>query len=134
MLASWSHEGVVFLDLLSSSHLITSSLFPYPGSTDAPCSRLGDPVPPSPKWRPHSQGLRTLPYRDPEQIRLLSVFYFVLEFTDLFEFLKICWWLSWRRISFSVNWVNAKWDSMLTVSMRSETPRQLSQCRMMKSS
>jgi hypothetical protein len=46
------HEGVVFLDLLSSSHPITSSLFPCLGSTDAPCSRLGDPVPPSPKWRP----------------------------------------------------------------------------------
>ncbi len=67
MLASWSHEGVVFLDLLSSSHSITSSLFPYPGSTDAPCSRLGDPVPPFPRWRPHSRGPRTLPYRDPEQ-------------------------------------------------------------------
>ncbi len=68
MLASWSHEGAVFLDLLSSSHFITSSLFPYLGSTDAPCSRLGVPVPPSPKWRPHSQGLRTLPYRDPEHL------------------------------------------------------------------
>jgi hypothetical protein len=67
MLASWSYEGVVFLDLLSSSHSITSSLFPYPGLTDAPCSRLGDPVPPFPRWRPHSQGPRTLPYRDPEQ-------------------------------------------------------------------
>jgi hypothetical protein len=66
MLASWSHEVVVFFDLLSSSHPITSSLFPYLSSTDAPCSRLGDPVPPSPKWRPHSQGPRRLPYRDPE--------------------------------------------------------------------
>ncbi len=68
MLASWSHEGVVFLDLLSSSYSITSSLFLYLGSTDAPCSRLGDPFPSSPKWRPHSQGPRTLPYRDPEQL------------------------------------------------------------------
>ncbi len=71
MLASWSHEGAVFLDFLSSSHPITSSLFPYLGSTDAPCSRLGVPVPPSPKWRPHSQGPRTLPYRDPEQLDLV---------------------------------------------------------------
>jgi hypothetical protein len=31
-------------------------------------SRLGVPVPPSPKWRSHSQGPRTLPYRDPEQL------------------------------------------------------------------
>ncbi len=68
MLASWSHEGVVSLDFLSSSHSITSSLFPYLGSTDVPCSRLGDPYPPSPKWRPHSKGPRTLPYRDPEHI------------------------------------------------------------------
>ncbi len=66
MLASWSHEGVVFLDFLPSSHSITSSPFPCLGSTDAPCSRFGDPVPPSPRWRPHSQGPRTLPYRDPE--------------------------------------------------------------------
>jgi hypothetical protein len=28
---------------------------------------LGIRSPPSPKWRPHSQGPRTLPYRDPEQ-------------------------------------------------------------------
>ncbi len=68
MLASWSHEGAVFLDVLSSSHPITSSLFPYLGSTDAPCSCLGVSVPPSPKWRPPSQGPRTLPYRDPEQL------------------------------------------------------------------
>ncbi len=67
MLASWSHEGVVFLDFLPSSHSITSSLFPCLGSTDASCSHLGDPVLPSPRWRPHSQGPRTLPYRDPEQ-------------------------------------------------------------------
>ncbi len=72
MLASWSHEGVIFLDLLSSSHSITSSLFPYLGSTDAPCSRLGDPVPPFPRWRPHPQGPRTFPYRDPEQFPPLS--------------------------------------------------------------
>ncbi len=68
MLASWSHEGVVFLDFSSSSHSITSSLYPFLGSTDNPCSRLGDPYPLSPKWRPHSQGPRTLPYRDPEQL------------------------------------------------------------------
>jgi hypothetical protein len=67
MLAFWSHEGVVFLDFLPSSHSITSFLFPCLGSTDAPCPRLGDPVPPPPKWRPHSQGPHTLPYRDPEQ-------------------------------------------------------------------
>jgi hypothetical protein len=75
MLASQSHEGAVFLDLLSSSHPITSSLFPYLGSTDAPCSRFGDPVPPSPKWRPHSQGPRILPYRDPEQWEITGELY-----------------------------------------------------------
>jgi hypothetical protein len=29
---------------------------------------LGIRSPPSPKWRLHSQGPRTLPYRDPEQV------------------------------------------------------------------
>ncbi len=70
--ACWHHETmrgrhpcppVVF-----SRRLLTSSLFPCPGSTDAPCSRLGDPAPPFPIWLPHSQGPRTLPYRDLEHI------------------------------------------------------------------
>ncbi len=67
-------------------------------------------------------------------IRLLSVFDFVLEFADLFEFFNIWRWLSWRRVSFPVNWVNAKWDSTSTESMRNETPHQLSQRGLMKSS
>jgi hypothetical protein len=45
MLASWIREGVVFLGFLPSSHSITSCPFPYLGSTDAPCSRLGDLAP-----------------------------------------------------------------------------------------
>ncbi len=73
-LASWSHEGVVFLDFLPSPHFVTSFLFPCLGSTDALCSRLGDPVPLPPRWRPYSQGPRTLPYRDPEQIQWKSFF------------------------------------------------------------
>jgi hypothetical protein len=68
MLASWSHEGVVFLDFLPSPRFVTSFLFPCLDSTDTPCPRLGDPVPPLPKWRPYSQGPCTLPYRDPEQL------------------------------------------------------------------
>jgi hypothetical protein len=68
MLAFWSHEGVVFLDFPPSSHSVTSFLFPWLCSTDPLCPRLGDPVPLPPKWRPYSQGPRTLPYRDPEQI------------------------------------------------------------------
>ncbi len=67
MLAFWSHEGVVFFDFLPSPHPVTSFHLPCLGSTDAHCPRLGDPVPLPPKWRPFSQGLRTLPYRDPEQ-------------------------------------------------------------------
>jgi hypothetical protein len=75
MLAPWSREGVVFLDLLPSSHSVTSFLFPCLGSTDALCPRLGDPVPPLPKWRPYSQGPRTLPYRDPEQLLCVNIFF-----------------------------------------------------------
>jgi hypothetical protein len=70
MLASWSLEGVVFLDLLPSPHYVTSFLFPCLGSTDALCPRSGDPVLLPPKWRPYSQGPRTLPYRDPEHLLL----------------------------------------------------------------
>ncbi len=68
MLASWSRGGVVFLNFLSSSHSITSFRFPYLGSTDAPWPRLGYLGPLSPRWHPHSLGLRTLPYRDPEHL------------------------------------------------------------------
>ncbi len=53
-------------------------------------------------------------------IRLMSVFDFVLEFADLFEIFNIWQWLSWRRVSFPVNWVNAKWDSMSTESTRND--------------
>ncbi len=70
MLAFWSHEGVVFLDFLPSPHFVTSFLLPCLGSTDALCPRLGDPVPLPPKWRPYSQGPRTHPYQDPEQLCL----------------------------------------------------------------
>ncbi len=52
MLAFWSYEGVVFLVLLPSPHLITSFHLPCLGSTDAYCPRLGDPVPLPPKCRP----------------------------------------------------------------------------------
>ncbi len=52
--------------------------------------------------------------------RLLKFFDFVLEFADLFEFFNIRWWLSWRRVSFLVNWVNAKWASTSTESMRND--------------
>ncbi len=70
MLASWSHEGVIFLDLLPSSHSITSSLLLCLDSTDAPCSHSGDLTPLFPRWRPHSLGPSTLSYRDPEHLGL----------------------------------------------------------------
>jgi hypothetical protein len=51
----------------------------------------------------------------------------------LIQIFNIWWWLSCCRVSFPVDWVNAKWDSISTESKQSETPRQLSQCGMMKS-
>jgi hypothetical protein len=55
-------------------------------------------------------------------IKLLSVFDFVLEFANWFKIFNIWWWLSWRTVSFPVNWVNAKLDSTSTESTRCETP------------
>ncbi len=83
MLASWSHEGVVFLDLLPSPHSVTSFLLPCPGSTDALCPRLGDPVPLPPKWRPYSQGPRTLPYRDREHYSCFTQVMKTLRFLNI---------------------------------------------------
>jgi hypothetical protein len=74
--ACWHPEAMKGSSSSSSRRLlvlspITSPFFHCLGSTDAPCSRLGDPVPLSPKWRPHSQGPRTLLYLDSEQYCLL---------------------------------------------------------------
>ncbi len=55
-----------------SFSVVTSFLFPCLGSTDVPCPRLGDPVPPPPRWRPYSGGPRTLPHRDSEQDKSYS--------------------------------------------------------------
>ncbi len=72
-------------------------------------------------------------------ISLMSVFDFVLEFADLFEFFNI--WrlavtqltpsltprqLSQRQVRLHINWVNAEWDSTLTQLTGSLTPRWLS--------
>ncbi len=54
-------------------------------------------------------------------IGLLNFFDFVLEFADFFEFFNIRRWLSWCRVSFFVNWVNAKWDSTSTQSAEDES-------------
>jgi hypothetical protein len=42
--ACWHHEAMRGSSSLASCRLLTSSLFPCLGSTDAPCSRLGDPA------------------------------------------------------------------------------------------
>jgi hypothetical protein len=51
-------------------------VFPLPltGLNWRSLSLLGDPVPLPPKWRPYSQGPRTLPYRDPEQLQTWAVY------------------------------------------------------------
>ncbi len=70
--ACWHPEAVEVSSFLTSCRLlilsrpVTSFLFPYLGSTDAPYSHHGGPGPLFPRWRPHSQGPRTLPHRDPE--------------------------------------------------------------------
>jgi hypothetical protein len=76
--------------LLILSRLLSS--LTYLGSTDAPCSCNGDPAPPSPKWRPHSQGPRTLPYRDPEHLVYLRFTYYLVL---IFRFLIFL--LSWLK-------------------------------------
>ncbi len=53
-------------------------------------------------------------------IRLLNNFDFVLEFANLYEFFNIQRWLSWREVSFLVNWANAKWDSTSTESTQND--------------
>jgi hypothetical protein len=71
--ACWHPEAVEESSSLTSccllilSRLVRSFSFPCLGSTDAPYSRHGGPVPLFPRWHPHSQGPRTLPHRDPEK-------------------------------------------------------------------
>jgi hypothetical protein len=73
--ACWHLEAVKGSSSLSSRRLlisprITSLHFPCPELTDAPCPRSGDPVPPSPRWRSHSQGPHTLPFQGPTHLVL----------------------------------------------------------------
>ncbi len=53
--------------------LISPCITSYPylclGSTDAPCSHLWGRSLLSPKWRPYSQGPRTLPFQGPRHLR-----------------------------------------------------------------
>ncbi len=91
--ACWHPEAVEKSSSLASCRLlilsrpVTSFLFPYLGSTDAPYSRHGVPGPLFPRWRPHSQGPRTHPSQDPEQyldaIFLIKCTCLVLFFSSL---------------------------------------------------
>jgi hypothetical protein len=65
MLASRSHAGVVILGLLSSSHILS---LPLSGINWRPLFPPRGSCPSFPIWLPHSQGPRTLPYWDPEQL------------------------------------------------------------------
>ncbi len=67
-------EAVKGSSSLSSRRLlislwVTSRLFLCPELTDAPCPYYGGSVPPSPKWRLHSQGPHTLPFQGTRQVR-----------------------------------------------------------------
>jgi hypothetical protein len=78
--ACWHPEAVKGSSSLSSRRLlisprIMSSLFLCPESTDAPCSRLEDPVPPFPRWRSHSQGPRTPPSQGPTHVEMTFILY-----------------------------------------------------------
>ncbi len=89
--ACWHREAMRGSSSLASCHLLMSSLFPCLGSTDAPCSRLGDLAPPFPIWLPHSQGPRTPPYRDLE--------HYLPGNWILMMFPKIgCWKMGYRRV------------------------------------
>jgi hypothetical protein len=70
--ACWHSEAVKGSSSLSSRRLlislwVTFPLFLCPELTDAPCPYYGGSVPPSPKWRPHSQGPHTLPSQGTRQ-------------------------------------------------------------------
>jgi hypothetical protein len=79
MLAFWSHEGVVFLVLSSSSHLTVGHVFPLPmsGANWRPLSLLWG-SPPSPNMAPSSTGSAHTPFLGYKTIPLASAF-------------KICW-------------------------------------------
>ncbi len=71
--ACWHSEAVKGSSSLSSRRLlislwVTSPLFLCPELTDAPCPYYGASVPPSPRWRPHSQGPHTLPFQGTRQV------------------------------------------------------------------
>ncbi len=70
--ACW-HSKAVKESSSSSSRLlislwVTSPLFLCLELTDAPCHYYGGSVPPSPIWRPHSQGPHTLPSQGTRQL------------------------------------------------------------------
>ncbi len=71
--ACWHSEAVRGSSSSSSRRLlislwVTSSLFLCPELTDAPCPYYEGSVPPSPRWRPHSQGPHTLPFQGTRQV------------------------------------------------------------------
>jgi hypothetical protein len=73
--ACWHSEVVKGSSSLSSRRLlislwVTSSLSLCPELTDAPCPYYGGPVPPFPKWRPHSQGPHTLPFQGTRHVHM----------------------------------------------------------------
>ncbi len=117
MLASWSHGGVVFLDLLPSPHSVTSFLFPCPGSTDALCPCLGTRCLPLQNGAPihrvraHSlTGIRNKPPSTPQAAENDVAWCFALLFHSK------TWWNNFDRtfrILFSVSYNGTGFNSLV---------------------
>ncbi len=111
MLAFWSCEGVVFLVLLSSSHLTTYHVPPLPlsGANWRSLSLLRGSGSPLPRWRPYSQGPHTLPFQGPRHLILAKFKY--IERNHPKEYI-LRWPLSSKTVTYFTHWLDFYEDDM----------------------